>query len=52
MLIEKKEKMNFLETVREKNPDFYIICILGTLNPKGMYFSRGECKIIGLKKSS
>jgi len=32
-----EEFANFLHTVRKKNPDSYILCTLGTLNPKDMY---------------
>ena len=32
-----EEFANFLQTVRKKNPDAYIICTLGTLNPLNMY---------------
>ena len=32
-----EEFAKFLHTVREKNPDSYILCTLGTLNPKDMY---------------
>ena len=31
------EYASFLRTVRQKNPDSYILCTLGTLNPKDMY---------------
>lgn len=31
-----QEYVNFLKTVRKHNPDSYIICTLGTLNPKDM----------------
>lgn len=31
-----QEYVNFLKTVRKYNPDSYIICTLGTLNPKDM----------------
>ena len=32
-----EEFAKFLHTVREKNPEAYILCTLGTLNPKDMY---------------
>lgn len=32
-----EEFANFLQTVRDKNPDAYILCTLGTLNPTDMY---------------
>ena len=32
-----QEYGNFLKLVRSKNPDSYIICTLGTLNPKDMF---------------
>ena len=48
-----QEFANFLETVREKNPDAYIICTLGTLNPKDMYILVEEgVKLFGGKKIS
>ena len=46
-----EEFANFLETVREKNPDSYIICTLGTLNPKDMYpLVEKGVKLFGGKK--
>ena len=48
-----EEFANFLETVRNKNPDSYIICTLGTLNPKDMYTLLKEgVKLFGGKKIS
>ena len=48
-----QEFANFLETVREKNPDAYIICTLGTLNPKDMYILVEEgVKLFGGKRIS
>ena len=48
-----EEFANFLETVRDKNPDAYIICTLGTLNPKDMYTLVKEgVKLFGGKKIS
>ena len=32
-----QEYVNFLKTVRAKNPSAFILCTLGTLNPKDMY---------------
>ncbi len=32
-----QEYVNFLKTIRTKNPNSYILCTLGTLNPKDMY---------------
>ena len=32
-----QEYANFLQIVRKKNPDAYIICTLGTMNPLNMY---------------